>query len=86
MQDIDEGGLKMVDMKSHQNALYLSWVPKLMASNIDKPHLKTLPTLFFSKLGKGLDIFNTCCVDRPYWDAKTCRRILEKCCTNMAET
>ena len=39
----------------------LSWVPKLMASNIDKPNLKTLPTLFFSKLGKGLDIFNTRC-------------------------
>ena len=60
-QDIDKGGLKMVDMKSYQNALYLSWVPKLMASNIDNPYWKTLPTLFFSKLGKGLDIFNTCC-------------------------
>ena len=32
-----------------------------MASNIDNPYWKTLPTLFFSKLGKGLDIFNTCC-------------------------
>ena len=47
MQDTDKGGLKMVDMKTLQNALYFSWVPKLMAENIDKPHWKTLPTLIF---------------------------------------
>jgi len=48
MQDIDKGGLKMVDMKTLQNAVYLSWVPKLMAENINKPHWKTLSTLIFS--------------------------------------
>lgn len=51
----------MVDMKALQIVLYLSWVPKLMESEIDKPHWKTLPVFIFSKVGKGLDIFNTRC-------------------------
>jgi len=37
MQDIDKGGLKMVDMKILQNALYLNWVSTLMGCKSDKP-------------------------------------------------
>ncbi len=40
MQDIDEGGLKMVDMKILQNSSYLNWVSKLMGSKSDKPQCK----------------------------------------------
>ena len=29
-QDIDKGGLKMTDMKTLQEALYLAWIPKLV--------------------------------------------------------
>ena len=30
MQDIDKGGLKMIDMLSLQEALHLTWIPKLV--------------------------------------------------------
>ena len=49
MQDIDKGGLKMVDMKILQNELYLNWMSTLMGSKSDKPQWKTLPNLIFSR-------------------------------------
>ena len=49
VQDIDKGGLKMVDMKILQNALYLNYVSTLMGSKSDKPQSKTLLNLIFSR-------------------------------------
>ena len=49
MQDIDKGGLKMVDMKILQNALYLNWVSTLMGSRSDKPQWKTRLNLIYSR-------------------------------------
>ena len=36
MQDYDKGGLKMIDMKILQSALYLSLIPKLITKSTDK--------------------------------------------------
>ena len=36
VQDYDKGGLKMIDMKILQSALYLSWIPKLITKSTDK--------------------------------------------------
>ena len=70
VQDIDKGGLKMVDMKILQNALYLNYVSTLMGSKSDKPQWKTRLNLIFSR--KQLRHFqHTLRIDRPYWDAKT---------------
>ena len=49
MQNSDEEGLKMVDMKILQNALYLNWVSTLMGSKSDKPQWKTRLNLIFSR-------------------------------------
>ena len=49
MQNSDKGGLKMVDMKILQNALYLNWVSTLMGSKSDKPQWKTRLNLIFSR-------------------------------------
>ena len=36
VQDYDKGGLKMIDMKILQSALYLSLIPKLITKSTDK--------------------------------------------------
>ena len=36
MQDYDKDGLKMIDMKILQSALYLSLIPKLITKSTDK--------------------------------------------------
>ena len=60
IQDIEKGGLNMVDMKTCQESLYLTWVPKLF-KDTQQETWKAYPIYIFSKLGKGLDIFgNTC--------------------------
>ena len=58
-QDHDKGGLKMIDMKTLQTALYFSWIPKL--TSVDEEKWKIFPVLFCSQLGEGLHIFNTQC-------------------------
>lgn len=85
-KDIDKRGLKMVDMKSHQNAL-LELGAKINGKQHRQTQLENTSNSVFLQIRKRLRHFQyTLWVDRPYWDAKTYRRILEKCCTNMAET
>ncbi|WP_293688688.1 reverse transcriptase domain-containing protein, partial [Thiolapillus sp.] len=60
MQDYDKGGLKMIDMKILQSALYLSWIPKLITKSTDK--WKVFPKIYYSQLGEGLSILHTPCV------------------------
>ena len=60
MQDYDKGGLKMIDMKILQRALYLSWIPKLITKSTDK--WKVFPKIFNSQLGEGLSILHKPCV------------------------
>ena len=53
-QDIEKGGLGMIDMKLIQEALYLGWIPKLINKSTDKETWKTDPTLIYSNLGLNL--------------------------------
>ena len=55
-QDFDKGGLKMLDMKTLQEALYLTWVPKLVNRQEKQNTWKAYPLAVFSKLGLNLDI------------------------------
>ena len=54
-QDYGNGGLGVIDLKTLQNALFLTWIPKLMNNNC-KGIWKTYPSLILSKMGK---VFNT---------------------------
>ena len=62
-QDINRGELKTIDIKTLQQTLYLSWIPKLIEkSNENNPSWKAYPDYLFSKLcGPGLAIINTPC-------------------------
>ena len=55
-QDIDKGGLKMIDMKTLQEALYLTWIPKLVNKQEEQNSWMAYPFTVFSKLGLNLDI------------------------------
>ena len=61
-QEIEKGGLGMIDMKLLQEALYLGWVPRLLDKSTDKQTWKTYPISIYTKLGLNLDIFNTPCL------------------------
>ena len=54
-QDFDQGGLKMIDMKILQDALYLTWIPRLISSE-NNATWKVVPTSIFSHLGEGMNI------------------------------
>ena len=58
-QELEEGGLKMIDAKTLQSALYLGWIPKLLSTKQDK--WKSFPTLYLSKLAEGMSILHTPC-------------------------
>ena len=58
-QDIDKGGLKMIGMKTLQEALYLTWIPKLINKQEEQNSWMAYPSTVFSKLGLNLDIFAT---------------------------
>ena len=60
-QNIHEGGLNMLDMRTFQEALYLTWIPKLIVGKGDSKW-KVFPSLFLSSLGgNGLAILHTLC-------------------------
>ena len=55
-QDIDKGGLKMIDMKTLQEALYLTWIPKLVNRQEKHNIWMAYPPTVFSQIGLNLDI------------------------------
>ena len=50
----------MIDLKTLQSSLYLSWIPKLITKSTDK--WKVFPKIFNSQLGEGLSILHKPCV------------------------
>ena len=60
-QDIDKGGLKMIDMKTLKEDLYLTWIPKLVNKEKEEEQKCWMdyPSTVFSKLGLNLDILAT---------------------------
>ena len=59
-QEFEKGGLKMIDMHTLQNSLYLAWIPKLLTES-NNSALKTVAINFYDKLGSGLCIFDNPC-------------------------
>ena len=49
-----------MDIKTLQNVLYLSWIPKLLSESNDK--WNEFPELYYSQLGEGLSILHTSCI------------------------
>ena len=50
----------MIDIKTLQNTLYLSWIPKLLSESNDQ--WIAFPELYYSQLGEGLSILHTPCI------------------------
>lgn len=59
-QEFERGGLKMIDMHTLQQSLYLAWIPKLLEES-NNPAWKTIPMNFYDKLGSGFSIFDNPC-------------------------
>ena len=59
-QEFERGGLKMIDMHTLQQSLYLAWIPKLLEEN-NNIGWKTIPLNFYDKLGSGFCIFDNPC-------------------------
>ena len=58
-QDIDKGGLKIIDMKTLQEALYLTWIPKLVNKQEAQNSWMAYPSAVFFELGLNLDMLAT---------------------------
>lgn len=59
-QGFEQGGLKMIDMKTLQDALYLTWLPRLLSTEHNAAW-KVVPISLFSHLGKELNILTHTC-------------------------
>ena len=59
-QEFKQGGLKMIDMHTLQQSLYLAWIPKLLKEN-NNPAWTAIPMNFYDKLGSGFCIFDNPC-------------------------
>ena len=58
-KDFDKGGLKMIDMKTLQLCLLLSWIPKIVNED-HRPLWKAIPSIIYNELG-GLSILDNQC-------------------------
>ena len=62
-QDFGRGGLKMIDMNTLQQSLYLAWIPKILKEN-DNPTWRAFPTNLYNELGSGFSILDNRCTPK----------------------
>ena len=56
MQNYENGGLNMVDLKTQLQTFQIKWVNRLISQ--DDMNWKIIPKFYFSKYGKNFALFN----------------------------
>ena len=68
-QEYEKGGLKMIDMKTLQDALYLSWTSKLSAKTSE--NWTIFPKMYYSQMGVDMSVLYTPCKPQDLIDKST---------------